>query len=201
MGELLGSSFWRRKTMKKTWLCAAILLIAFCGIASVQTGQGAIWVGGSGGFTSSGGDLYGGGEDNKDRASLIALTPIVEYFVDPNLFIGPGLNWQHASQGEYSVNRLGIGARIGYAFPSGGSNPIPYLGASFLFNSASHDGESSGSGTSILLGGGICVLAAKHAGITFEAGYQMDSWKGEHWDKSETGNIILVSIGVVGLVY
>jgi hypothetical protein len=187
--------------MKKTWLCVAILLVAFSSVASAQTGAGAMWIGGTAGFTSRGGDLYGQGDE---RATSFSLDPIVNYFVAPNLFIGPVLSLARSSAGDNSDTDLGIGVRIGYAFGSKGSKSIPYLSSAFKFTSSNYKSgsdESKSSGTSIVLGGGVCFLVAKHAGINVEAGYHIDSYKPKDADKSISGNIISVGVGVTGIIY
>jgi hypothetical protein len=191
--------------MKKTWICTAILLVALTGVAFAQTGVGAMWIGGSAGFSSSGGDLYG----SKDRATSLGLDPVLDYFVAPNLFIGPALSYSHTAQGDESNTGLGIGAEIGYAFTTKGSNMIPFLKGDFAFLSNKSKTAGSGledaaeyktTGTTIVLGGGLCFLVAKHAGITVEAQYHMDSIKADGADKSVSGNVISVGVGVIGLI-
>ena len=191
--------------IKKTALCA-ILVVSLFGLASAQTGAGAIWIGGTAGFSSSGGDLYEYGDEG--RRTWIGLSPVVDYFVAPNLFIGPALSLSRSTQGDYSNTSFDIGAAVGYALGSGGGSMIPFLKGVFQFSSSTtkdtyndQETESKSSGTSISVGGGLLFPVAKHAGITVEAKYYMDSWKPEGADKSTSGNIIAIEVGVLGMLY
>jgi hypothetical protein len=192
--------------MKKIWICTAILLIALTGVVSAQTGAGAMWIGGTAGFSSSGGDLYG----PNDRVTEISLDPVIDYFAAPNLFIGPALSYAHRGVGDYSANDFGIGAEVGYTFAAKGAGMIPFLKAGFAFLStkskqAGMDSddtvESKSTGTTIVLGGGLVFQAAKHAGITVDVGYHMDSMKADGASKSLSGNVISVGVGVIGLIF
>jgi len=185
--------------MKKTALCA-ILLVSLFGFASAQTGAGAMWIGGTAGFASAGGDLYGADE----RSTSISLDPVLDYFVAPNIFLGPVLSFDRYSHGDHSSTEFGIGATIGYTLGSGrGGSMIPFLKGQFAFTSSNtkNSTEDKSSGTNIILGGGLLFPVAKHAGITVEVGYELDSVKPEGADESVSGNIIGVTVGVLGLLF
>ncbi|MBN1895187.1 outer membrane beta-barrel protein [bacterium] len=190
--------------MKKTALFA-ILLVSLAGLASAQTGAGAMWIGGTAGFASAGGDLYGADE----RSTNISLNPVLNYFVAPNIFIGPALSFDRSSQGDWSSTSFDIGAAVGYTLGSGsGGSMIPFLKGIFQFTSSTtkdtynnQETESKHSGTNIVLGGGLLFPVAKHAGITVEAGYHLVSRKHEGADKSTSGNIIAIGVGVLGLLH
>jgi len=189
--------------MKKTVLCA-ILLVSMFGLASAQTGAGAMWIGGTAGFASAGGDLYGADE----RSTNISLDPILNYFVAPNIFIGPALSFDRYSHGDHNSTDFGIGAVMGYALGSGGGSMIPFLKGNFEFLSSKSEStynsmkmESKSSGTSIILGGGLLFPVAKHAGITLEVQYHIDSEKPDGADDSVSGNIIAIGVGVLGLIH
>jgi hypothetical protein len=98
---------------------------------------------------------------------------------------------------------MGLGVKVGYAFGNQGS-AIPYLAAGFEFSSMDSKNasdENKSSGTDITLGAGVCLQAAKHAGITVEAGYHIQSMKPEGANESTSGNVIGIGIGVIGMIY
>lgn len=182
--------------MKKTCLIICILFAAFVGTAFTQTGTGAMWIGGTAGFESSGGKLY----SNDERTTYINFSPVINYFVVPNIFIGPALSYDRWAQGDHSQSELGIGARVGCAFGGKGKSSIPYLKGDLRFTSYALYGETTSSGTTIVLGGGVCFLVAKHAGITAELSYHIVGIKTKGADKTVSGNIISIGFGVVGLI-
>jgi hypothetical protein len=184
--------------MKKTILLTAVLIMAFTGFAYPQTGAGTMWISGTTGYSSAGGDLTG-----SNRANSISFMPSFLYFAAPNLFLGPALSFERMSQGDYSRYTLGMGVKIGYAF-GGNGNVIPYLASGFQFgvmNAKAGSAESKASGTDITLGAGLCYQAVKHVGVTFEAGYHFQSLKPEGEEKSVSGNVIGIGIGVIGMIF
>lgn len=147
-------------------------------------------------FSSQGGDLYGGFDD--ERLTTITIMPSFIYFVAPGIGIGGDLSYSRLSRGENSLTTWGVGPKIGYFMDSGG-NIIPFFagGINYLSISDEEDGEN---GFRFKFGGGI-LIRRDHMAISIEAAYVIDRFKFEGASESTTGNTIVIGVGFAGLLY
>jgi hypothetical protein len=177
------------------------------GAAFAQTDRGSLWIGGKGMYNSQGGALYGASDV---RTNTVRLEPVVHYFIAPGLFVGPAVTYERTWAGNNVQTSLGAGGRIGLTLSVPGDNLIPYLAAGLEYLYYQHTSESFyyfqtdeavTSGAEIFLGGGIVVVALKHAGIEIEAGYRIQAVKPKGEVKSYSGNVLSVGFGFIGLFY
>lgn len=186
--------------MKKGILIIVTLLLSSSLALSQEfaVDKGSTIISGMGSYASQGGDLFENSDG--DRATTIMLMPTINYFVAPNISIGGGVAYTSQSQGDYSYHTIGIGPTLGYFIGDSNSKSHPYLAAGIRYYSMG-DEDDSISGTDIVIGGGIITPVKNHVGIVLEAGYHIMSLKHKDWDKSESGNLIMVGIGIAGLLY
>jgi hypothetical protein len=57
------------------------------------------------------------------------------------------------------------------------------------------------SGTRFKFGGGASIMIADHLGLLMEASYNLDNLKPEKAKKSESGNMVIVSMGLAGFTF
>jgi hypothetical protein len=167
------------------------------GQGSVATSPSAMLLSGTISFSSQGGDLYAGGEDEA-RLTTLAIIPSLFYFVAPGWGIGGDLSYTRQSQRDESLTIWGAGPKIGY-FIDSGSNSIPFLSGGINFLSIGNEDDSE-SGVRFKFGGGV-LLRKDHMAVAFEATYLNDRFKFEGADESTSGNTILVGIGFAGFLY
>jgi hypothetical protein len=94
--------------MKKVILSSAILLASVAG-AFAQTAAGNIAIGGTLGFTMSGGKTTtSAGTTDKDKSSTIDFLPNVSYFISDKLAIGLGIGYKgsSSSSADYTNDNL-----------------------------------------------------------------------------------------------
>jgi len=180
-------------------------------VANAQPGfaidKGSMAIGGTASFSMSGGDLYKDADDNSETS--FSLAPMALYFVIPNLAVGGEVSFGRDSQGDYSNTSYGIGPKVLYAFGKQESMTYPYLSAGFGYLSHTTNNtyndveyESKTTGTSIKVAGGVFLMPGQqHLGINIEAGYVMDSLKGDEDNaESVSGNQIVVNVGLIGFL-
>lgn len=186
--------------MKKGILIIVILVLSSSFALSQQfaVDKGSTIISGMGSYASQGGDLFENSDG--DRATTIMLMSIVNHFIAPNISIGAGVAYTSQSQGDYSYHTIGIGPTLGYFIGDSNSKGYPYLAAGIRYYSIG-DEDDSISGTDIVIGAGIIAPVKDHVGIIIEAGYHIMNLKNKDWDESESGNIIMVGIGIAGLLY
>jgi len=187
----------------------SVVLLIFCMVLTTQifsqqyaADKGAMWIAGTGSFTSSGGDLFEDMDEN--RATCISFTPAVNYFVIPNVFVGGAIELSTDSQGDYKDTGFGVGPHAGYVFANESSTALPYVDAGFRYYSTKYEGgswDSKTTGSDIFIGAGVVLPVAGHVGVVIDAGYHMMSLKHEDADESHSGNIISLGIGITGLLY
>jgi hypothetical protein len=186
-----------------------LVIICFFGITSFTFCQefvvdkGAILLAGMGSFSSQGGELF---EDlDNNRLITVNLTPALSYFITKGFFVGGSLEFANQSQGDISINGIGIGPHVGYAFGNSVSTVFPYFDVGLRYYSMSIDydstGDSNASGTDIFFGFGMIVPIKNHIGLSFEGGYHMIDLKDRDTDTSSAGNIFAIAVGVVGLIF
>jgi hypothetical protein len=185
----------------KQFIMSILFIVLLTSIAFSQDyaiDKGSKIISGMGSYASQGGDLFENSDG--DRATTIMLMPILNYFIAPNISIGGGVAYTSKSQGDYSIHTIGIGPTIGYFIGDSNSKSYPYLAAGIRYYSMGYDDDSI-SGTDIVIGGGVIAPVKDHIGIVIEAGYHIMNLKHKDWDESESGNIIMIGIGVAGLLY
>ena len=190
----------------KTRLSLTVLFILFLlNVGFTQeyaVDKGATMIAGSVSFSSSGGELFEDYDGNSDN--VFSLSPTINYFVGKNFFIGGGLEFSTETQGDYKSNSIGVGPQIGYAFGNQESKVFPFVDLGLRYYGMSVDygsGNSEGSGRDIFLGAGMIFPVRSHLGLTFEAGYHMLNIKEKDYDENYSGNVLGISIGIVGLLY
>ena len=186
--------------MKKIILISLVVLLfhSFAFSQDFAVDKGSILFAGMATFSTSGGDLYENADG--DRLMNMSIEPSVSYFVIQNVGVGLKASYNSASQGDYSSTALGAGPSLAYFLGDAESNMFPYLGAGFLYLTATED-DYTLSGTNIAINVGVLVPVRKNLGIMIDAGYHMMSLKHENWDEAESGNIIMVGIGIAGILY
>jgi hypothetical protein len=184
-------------------------IICFIGLSSIGLGQeyaidkGATFISGTGSILSQGGDLFEDSENNK--AKTITISPSINHFISKSFFIGGGIELSNQSQGDYSINSIGIGPQLGYAIGNVNSKAFPYFDVGLRYYSMSIDygfsDDTQASGTDIFLGFGLLIQIKSHIGLAFEGGYHMIDLKNKDTDESSSGNILSIGVGIVGLLF
>ncbi len=187
----------------KVFLIAMLILLMGFSFAQGQarseaTDEGAKIVSGVISFSSQGGDLYTGFDDDDDRLTTIAVVPSLFYFIAPGVGMGGDLAYNRASRGDDSYTVWGAGPKIGYFIDTGG-NTIPFVsgGVNYLSVADEHDSEN---GFRFKFAGGVLIRKG-HFAVAIEAGYILDRFKFEGASKSTTGNTIVIGAGFAGFLY
>ena len=188
--------------MKRKILFIAAIILAL-GVNSSHgqarsgaTGRGAKLISGAISFTSQGGDLYEG--YNNERLNVVSIMPSLFYFVSPGLAVGADLSYDLRYRGSSSYTTLGVGPKIGY-FGETGSNLIPFVAGGVGFLTTGSDlGDTNG--YRIKFGGGVIIHKGR-LGASFEVSYLLDSYSYEGSSESITGNTIIFGVGLVGFIF
>lgn len=188
--------------MKRTiFIITALILVAGLNPARSQAGskataRGSKLISGAISFTSQGGDLYEG--YNNERLNVVSVMPSLFYFVSPGLGIGADLAYDLRYRGSSSYTTLGVGPKIGY-FGETGSNLIPFVAGGVGFLTTGSDlGDTNG--YRIKFGGGVIIHKGR-LGASFEVSYLLDSYSYEGSSESITGNTIIFGVGLVGFMF
>ena len=173
--------------------------------------KGSTQVGINAGFLNASGDLY---KDADDRPfTAILLMPNLNYFVWPKVGFGGDLLVLLTGQGDNKSTTLGGGPKLTYVFGGKERKSYPYLTSGFYF--IRHDIEyfaeysdlldATYLGTRIKLGAGTTVMLGKQLGLVIEASYNLDNLtlegEGEEEDKSESGSMVMVTMGFSGFFF
>jgi hypothetical protein len=157
------------------------------------------------GFISASGDLYQGG--GKPFTAILVMPQTVHFFAR-NLGFGGDLLLLVTAQGDNKSTTLGVGPKVMYFFGGKGSKSYPYLTAGFYYlrndiQYESIDVFTKGLlyGTRWKLGFGSSWNVTPKLGILMEASYNRDKLKHEDTKESKTGNMVIVSIGLVGFSF
>jgi hypothetical protein len=182
---------------KHVWISVILLLSSSVSFPQrYAVDQGSTIVSGTASFASQGGDLY---EFDDKRLSTIVLSSSINYFVAPNFSLGASLALASESRGHSSNTILQIGPNLSYFIGNAASKNYPFLTAGVRYYNM--DYRSSTSGTDIVFGGGIIAPVKDHLGIVVEVGYHIMNLKNEHAGTSVSGNIVMISFGLAGLLY
>lgn len=192
--------------MKKIFFLMAFLLM----LCSVSSGaeyafdKGSTMFGVTAGFLNASGDLYEGSGSKSFTAIL--LTHQVAYFVLPRLGVGGDLLVFLTHQGVNKSTTLGVGPKLMYFFGGKEKKAHPFVTSGFYLirNDVEYLGLMNDFyyGTRFKLGGGTSVMLSRHLGLLIEASYNMDKLtlegKAGQEDKSESGNMVIVTMGLAG---
>jgi hypothetical protein len=192
--------------MKSSKLLFIIYLICIANLISSQEfaiDKGALFINGMGSFSSQGGDLFE--DEHNSRATIISLSPALNYFVRKGFFIGGSMEFSSQSQSDISMSGIGIGPHIGYAIGNPASKAFPYFNGGLRYYSMSVNygvfGDANAAGIDIFFGFGVIVPVVPYVGVVFEAGYHSMNLNDKDADTSYSGNIFGVAVGIVGLIY
>jgi hypothetical protein len=177
--------------------CLSLFSFSLAFSQSFAVDQGAVIISGMASYSSQGGDLYE--DSHSNRYTMIMLAPIVNYFVAPNISLGGAVAYTSQSQGDNSYSSISLGPTIGFFIGDAASTSYPYIAAGYRYSSMGDDNKITGS--DIVVAAGVIAPIRRHAGVTIEASYHMESLKGENASKSVSGNMIMVGIGVAGLIF
>jgi hypothetical protein len=143
-------------------------------------------------YSSKGGDFY---EINGDKQTTLTITPTIDYFVMPDIFIGLSIGYMSTSIGDESESSMSIGPNVGYMYKGLTNKVVPFAQAGFRYLDSDNI-----SGSTIIIGFGLIIPASENAGVMIEAGYHFDSMEPEGATESYSGNKIQVGIGVAGFL-
>jgi hypothetical protein len=197
---------------KKSWLVASLaawflVLVGFFGGSTILAADFAVDKGSNmfsftAGFINAGGELY---ENSKGNSSTIILVmPSWAHFVQSNLGFGGDLLLMHQTQGESGITTLGVGPKAVYFFGREESKIYPFLtlGVYYISNTQEYGSfDFTVSGTRLKFGGGTNFLVSPHLGILMEVSYNLDNLKAENAKESQSGNMLIVSIGLAGFSF
>ena len=181
----------------------ALLLTVSLSFAQDQLAKGSAIVGGSFGFSSMGGDLYENADG--DGMTMIALDVAYQrFFLDMPLAFGLGFGYTSMSQGDDKLSSMMITPMATYFFKIANDKMLPFVNLGFSIDSASEEwtgGDESGSGTTLGLKAGMYYLLGDHLAVVPAFSYMMPSFEWDSWDKSYSGSVIMLSVGLAGFIY
>jgi len=191
---------------------ALVILVAFLLLTGITFGaeypvdKGSTMISGGFGFANASGNLY---EDSKgNSATTLQIDSRVLRFVIPNFGLGGAVKLSRASQGDNSNTMLAIGPELGYFVGGPDSKTYPFFGMGFgylrnSFERGSWGGEKyefTSSGTKFWFGAGVAFMVGSHLAIGCEGTYNLDNLKPED-GKSESGSILILSVGLAGFIF
>lgn len=187
--------------LAKISIWSFLLTLVACSFAygqtrSEATDKGAMLISGTASFSSQGGDLYEGFDD--ERLTTISIVPSVFYFVSPGLGLGADLSYNRVSQGDFSATIWGVGPKVSFLFDSG-TNAIPFIAGGVNYLSIGANDESEG-GIRLKFGAGFLIRKG-HMAVSIEADYVYDRFKPEGFSEFITGNTILIGVGFARFLY
>ena len=182
----------------------AVFVAAMLAIPASASGQtyatdrGAVVLGGSVRWSSSGGDLY---ENNEgDRYNSVLVNPRVLYFVAPGLGIGGNLYVESESQGDFNATTIAVGPAAAYFFGGPDSSALPYISGFLGYGKTTTSGWD-GSGLSFGAGAGLAFLLSPSVALTAGAWYRLDNTTVDQLDQSFGGNTMALEIGVEAFLF
>jgi hypothetical protein len=200
--------------MKRTIILLFFLVLfgSACFGAEYAVDKGANMFGITAAFVNASGDLY---ESGGEAFTAILLMPSTSHFFVRNFAGGGDLLLFLTAQGDNKSTTLGIGPKISYFFGGKDSKSYPYLTTGFYYlrNDVDYGGVElfedidsplTGiiSGTRFKIGAGTSWMIDQHLGLLAEISYNRDSLKPEDGNiKSKSGNMVMVSVGLVGFTF
>lgn len=165
--------------------------------------QGSTIFGITAGFLNASGDLYKSSEDRSFTAIL--LMPNVTYFFVPKLGVGGDVLLFLTGRGGDKSTTLGAGPRLTFLFGGEEKKFYPYLTSALYF--VRHDVDYAGlldatyAGFRGKLGVGTTYMVGSHLGIVWEASFNSDSFEEEDTGKRETGEMVIITVGLTGFFF
>ena len=178
------------------------LTASVCLGADCATDKGSNMFGIIAGFVSAGGDLYEDDEGNSSTTLLIM--PGMAHFVSTDFGLGGDLLILNSKQGETGLSTLGLGPKMMYFFGGPGSKTYPYSTVALYYVRNTIDYgkyDYTSSGIRFKFGGGASIMLADHLGLLMEASYNLDNLEAEGAKKSQSGNMLIVSVGLAGFTF
>jgi len=154
------------------------------------------------GFVSAGGDLYE--DDQGNSSTTLLIMPGMARFISTNFGLGGDLLILNSKQGDTGLSTLGLGPKMMNFFGGPGSKTYPYFTVALYYVRNTIDYgkyDFTTSGIRFKFGGGASIMVADHLGLLMEASYNLDSLKPEGGKKSESGNMLIVSVGLAGFTF
>lgn len=213
---------------KFLFVCApAFLSLLFCGFALAQTGptgSGSIMLSGRAAFSSKGGELYGGFEDNAQRITFFSGSGSAGFFVLPYVALGAsGLVETESYENFREITwELGPEAWIfvgGSREENAAGSFYPFITAGFFYKqtisefsidwleNGIYDEKSTDDMTTIKVGGGACYMLTDTVGLIFEIDYEIDRVKfgdSDGFDGTDElieGNNVNILAGISAFIY
>lgn len=195
----------------------AFLFITFFSIAELKAqryafDEGSVRFGVSLNYANRGGELYqpiittSNLRIESDRVTEFSLRPSVAYFIFEGLAVG--VEGAYETFGQNDVNNVvaiasatswGVGPSVAYFFGGRQTSVLPFLSASYVYQSASREEFLNNlrtrlSGTNLRVAAGLAVMFGKHAALNFEAFFRMDQREIANVG-SRRGNLFGIDIG------
>ena len=183
---------------KFLFVCAPVFLpLLFCGFALAQTGptgSRSIMFSGRAAFSSKGGELYGGFEDDAQRITFFSGSGSAGFFVLPYVALGASGLVEMESYETFRETTWGIGPEawffVGGSQEENAAGSIyPFITAGFFYKqtisefsidwleNGLYDEKSTDDMTTIKFGGGACYMLTNTVGLIFEVDYEIDRAK------------------------
>lgn len=177
--------------------------ISFGARAKYALDKGSTMLGLNAGFLSARGELY----ESPDKKAFTALliSHQIAYFAWPRVALGGDLLILLTRYGAGNSTTLGWGPRIMYFLSSRGKKTHPFVTSGFYLvkNEVEYSGfwNASYSGTRFKLGAGSSVMLSRHLSLLMEASYNLDKLKSEGDGKSESGEMVIFTMGLAGFLF
>jgi len=188
-----------------------LFMLIFCFFCSVSFGgeyavdKGSNMFGITASAINASGDLYTGGGK---PFTAILLMPSTAHFFVRNLGVGGDLLLLLTAQGDNKSTTLGVGPKIAYFFGDKDAKAYPYLTTGFYYlrNDIEYEDidfliQGLLTGIRFKIGAGVSWMISPKLGLVMEASYNQDKLKPEDGKKSESGTMVIVSMGLAGFTF
>jgi hypothetical protein len=185
------------KKMLVVFVFTFIMIHSICFSADYAIDKGSNMFGLTAGLINASGELY----DKGSSTSAILLMPSYTNFLVRNLAVGGDLLFFHFNQGGSKISTLGAGPKAVFFFGGRDWKSYPYLTLGFYYaTNTINYGTSDYTvlGTRFKLGGGASVMITSNLGLLIEGSYNWDNFKDEDTEKSLSGKMLIISLGLVG---
>lgn len=159
---------------------------------------GSVVLGGSVGFTSSGGELYENAQG--DRLNTLRLNPTALFFVASGLALGGDLFVQRQTQGDFDSTTLAVGPAVAYLFGDSESTVYPFISGTVGYASVTTSGMD-GSGLAFGGSAGAAFMLTRSVAIRASGNYRLNNMSIDQLDESYSGDAVSLLIGVEAFVF
>lgn len=154
------------------WLVLAVMFIPVpLAAQDYAIDRGAVILGGSVSWSTSGGDLYENSEG--DRYNSLLLNPRLLYFVTPGLAVGGDVYVESASRGDFDVTTIAAGPAVAYFFGGAESTVYPFVSGMIGYGKTSTSGLD-GSGLVFGAGAGAAFMLSESVALTAGGTYRIE---------------------------